>query len=1041
MAAPLQDPGQSDPWAWQAYQAQVDPTVFGWKKDALSLDNLAQFKGVLQAAGKWTPEMEAYANYTPWDGGPNALENWAAAPSDYPVQPAAPDISGLNGYQLGNARSTGYNRLSGVFDPSGNLVSGNVYSNKGNGSMHLSDYAQVASVLAGGMGMGAGLAAQGVGSAGALAGMTAGGLGSSLYGLEGATGAMAGGATIGAGMGGLNAVAGEKPILQGALKGALTGGAMAGAGSLAGDYLNGGTLPSGDSLPQLPAGSDALPTAATDPGLSQVQMPNIGSTADYPFAQMNGEIPALAQTQVAAMPQTGPAPTTSPTGTGDPYNPDPASFSQTPAAPSPAPASVPAPEAPGLANAAPGTPSATGPTDSIKTLDNTLPDLPPHGPGLTDALPQTSSPITPTTATPSMDLSAKDLLGWGQLATAVVGAVKSGQTASAAIDAANNATASSQAAAAANLDFNKQVYADQKPLIDKLGQQAVDSNALDQSIAKQSADRSQTAWEQNQRATQASVGQMGLNSLGAQYLNSDQTAELNQLQGVMATGTPAEKQAAQARIAELQKTAETAGIGLEQAKGAAMVNDATSQAGQVRAAVGANVDATKANAADYATGLKANAQNFGDQTVGLGDVAARSATTDAGIIQGDLNAAGDARRADQTGFYNGQAQTLRDVAKQRADANALRATTQTNADISNSADQAQRQLLRLGGDPNKMAAMAADIQNGQQLARIGSGNQVAATNIGNLNAADDAARGLERTGFDAGTAQQYDLQNKGIAIKSSALDQARALRTQAAQTAIGMNAGAADAGLSAVTQGNQLAADKTLSGETAAQGLTFNATNAATGINNAAKDKVDANLNSLQQGTANYGAGFANTSGQTAQTAVTAGTAGGNGLNTAIQSQNALVGNVNNATGTSINANNSVMNGGNLALTAASAQNKAYGQLGGALGGSAGTAVTDTLSKFIPSSKKFKKNRSPVDPDTALEGLESAMPQSYNYKSGIGTPGRKVGAMAEDLNEQFGDSVAPGGKAVNVQNMIGLQHAAIVALSKKVKRLEGHAKG
>ena len=44
--------------------------------------------------------------------------------------------------------------------------------------------------------------------------------------------------------------------------------------------------------------------------------------------------------------------------------------------------------------------------------------------------------------------------------------------------------------------------------------------------------------------------------------------------------------------------------------------------------------------------------------------------------------------------------------------------------------------------------------------------------------------------------------------------------------------------------------------------------------------------------------------------------------------------------------------------------------------------------------------------------------------------------MAEDLQREFGDAVAPGGKVVDVQNMIGLEHAAIVGLAKRVKQLE-----
>jgi hypothetical protein len=544
--------------------------------------------------------------------------------------------------------------------------------------------------------------------------------------------------------------------------------------------------------------------------------------------------------------------------------------------------------------------------------------------------------------------------------SAVVGGIVASNSASKAADAANNATNAAAAAGADQLAFQKQQYADQKPLIDKLGEQAVATNDQQQQIAKDAAARSATSWQQNQNATQAAVGQMGLNALGAQYLSPEDTAKAAAAQKVLSdpTASDADKAAAQSTINGLQKTAETTAIGLENAKGANIVNTATGQAGQVQAAGNATANVIGQNA----------------QTIG-----------------GDLTAMGDARRADQTGFYNSQAQDLQNVARQRAADYEADENRRAEADIGSAAGDANRQLLLLGGDPNKMAAMSAQIANQQQLARIGAGNQIARTNIANLNAADDAARTLRTTGFNAGTQQQYGLQDAALNTKSAALEAARKTRADAVS---------------------------------AAQGIQFGAENKATDIENAAKDKADAAANARLEGTANYGAGFANTSGQNATTAVSAGTAGVNNLNTGAQGSVPMTNASNNAFGNVINSAKVQGDQSANILKAGSAEASNITGLGGVIGG------------LISSSKKVKKNRAPVDADAITEGLEHAQPQAYQYRNGKGPAGNKVGAMAEDMHKQFGDSVAPGGKVIDVQNMIGLQHAAIAGLSKRVKQLE-----
>lgn len=564
-----------------------------------------------------------------------------------------------------------------------------------------------------------------------------------------------------------------------------------------------------------------------------------------------------------------------------------------------------------------------------------------------------------------------------------------------------NATKDSAALAKLTADqqlaFAKQQYADQKPLVDALGKQALVSAQQDQQIAADAAARSKSAWEQNQAATQGSVGQMGLNALGAQYLDPAQTKELVGLQNVMATGTAEQKLQAQTRLSELQKTAEANAIAEQNANAARLQQTGQEQGAAMTGAYDQSAAGLQQLAAGYGDSVKGAASGFAGQMTALGEEGAQSTLNDANTTAGEIQA----------------------IARQRAADNELRGTTQANANIANSADQAQRELLRLGGDPNRLAAMSADIANQQQLARIGAGNQVAATNIGNLNAADD----------------------KALGIKSAALDQARSLRMGAKQAALGINmdanSKATDTGLNLGTQANQTQ----LQGKAAGLSLSNAGENAAVNTKNNAKATVDSNLNALQQGTANFGAGFANTSGQNAQTAITAGTAAGQGLSTAVNAGNQTTA----ATLAGMNGGMQaaqIQNQGALGLAAANTAQ--YNAESNAVNSAMKTAVGSAGQLFgfgdantgILSDKNSKKDRKKVSDEDALEGLSSVQVDGWSYKDGMGDGGSHIGPMAQDMHRQFGDGVAPGGKTIDVISSLGLQHAAIRALDKRLAGLE-----
>lgn len=542
--------------------------------------------------------------------------------------------------------------------------------------------------------------------------------------------------------------------------------------------------------------------------------------------------------------------------------------------------------------------------------------------------------------------------------------------------------------------------------------QSQNASTASAAVAAQEAQQAAQQRDLYNQSVAPATTQIGLNALGAQNLTAAQTVRLQQLQQTLANpATPAaDKASAQAELQGLQKTAESAGIGLENAKAAAINTVAQGQ--------GANAQA-------------------------LGETNAQALLANANTSAGALNAAGDARRADQGGFYNTMAQSVKDIAAQRAKDFELKQTTKGNADIETAAADANRNLLRLGGDPNRMAAMSADIANNQQLARIGNGNQIGATNIANLNAADDASRALQTTGFNAETAAQYGLQDQAMGIKSTALDAARASRTAAAQTA---------------------------------QGIVNTGQNAAVGITNNAKDKVNAGMNSLQAGAAGLGMGLSNSSTYAAN-----GTyAAGNSINNGLYSQGVASGEQAKAVGGMAGAGSTInANGVGQAATGLSGLVGSVGNLfksstpasppsassGGytmdpnaALYGgspssapSLGTSTFDFGSGTTPgqasfgsgtpydfslSSRTVKTNINSLNDEKVLDGLAAVQPKAWNYKPGVADGGRHIGPIAEDMNKQFGNVVAPGGKKIDPRSELGLHHAAINALTKRVKALE-----
>lgn len=107
------------------------------------------------------------------------------------------------------------------------------------------------------------------------------------------------------------------------------------------------------------------------------------------------------------------------------------------------------------------------------------------------------------------------------------------------------------------------------------------------------------------------------------------------------------------------------------------------------------------------------------------------------------------------------------------------------------------------------------------------------------------------------------------------------------------------------------------------------------------------------------------------------------------------------------------------------------GALIGAVGGVAAKAIP-----FLMSSKSLKENKKPVDSQKIVDSLQRIPVEAWKYKDGVSDSGEHVGPYAEDVNREFGDTAAPGGKVLDVMTMNGLTLSAVKNLADRMDRVE-----
>jgi hypothetical protein len=99
--------------------------------------------------------------------------------------------------------------------------------------------------------------------------------------------------------------------------------------------------------------------------------------------------------------------------------------------------------------------------------------------------------------------------------------------------------------------------------------------------------------------------------------------------------------------------------------------------------------------------------------------------------------------------------------------------------------------------------------------------------------------------------------------------------------------------------------------------------------------------------------------------------------------------------------------------------------------------IMEGLGAMGYSSKRVKMRREPVSDDEALAATNRLKVEKWDYKPGVADSGTHVGPYAEDVQREFGDGAAPGGKMVHMPTMADNNAKAIRALTQQLEQVEG----
>jgi hypothetical protein len=143
-----------------------------------------------------------------------------------------------------------------------------------------------------------------------------------------------------------------------------------------------------------------------------------------------------------------------------------------------------------------------------------------------------------------------------------------------------------------------------------------------------------------------------------------------------------------------------------------------------------------------------------------------------------------------------------------------------------------------------------------------------------------------------------------------------------------------------------------------------------------------------------------------------------------------------------------VNNGFNGAVNANNSAASIYGNIAGVQNqaNANSTAMWSALGNagmqaaMFASDKNKKQSVRPANPEKALAAIEKTPVSTWQYKPGEGDGGTHTGPMAQNVQKNMGNTVAPGGKMIDAISMNGQTMAGMQALSKKVDKLEAQVK-
>lgn len=216
---------------------------------------------------------------------------------------------------------------------------------------------------------------------------------------------------------------------------------------------------------------------------------------------------------------------------------------------------------------------------------------------------------------------------------------------------------------------------------------------------------------------------------------------------------------------------------------------------------------------------------------------------------------------------------------------------------------------------------------------------------------------------------------------------------------------------------------------------------AKAGAASKARDNIEIQGYARKMDAANMGRGLASSQATSAGVAMNAGNSAVNNAGVPLTQANQAMATMGQGFGTAIQGNNSA---GNLFGQVAQMQGKdsgLMGALGSVAGQYAGSAAGSAQIASFLSDKTKKKNIKPVSDEQALEAVKSTPVSQWDYKPGTGDGGTHIGPMAQDANRTMGEQAAPGGKAVDLVTMNGMNMAATAALARKVDKLSAQLQG